>query len=317
MLFDGWSVESKIGGHNPWDGHPYKLENNINNIDGDQNNDNQGGETQTMSNSYITANITPLQDAYVRKVIDTVDDLDNVLYEVSNESTASSSNTTWQYHMINLVKSYEASKPKQHPVGMTVQWPNGTNTDLFSSPADWISPNGDINNPPTANGTKVILADTDHLCGLCGSRQWIWKSFTRGENSIFMDPYDGQGTGRGAPINYNPNNTNDVSLRNNMGYARNYANRINLAAMTPQSNLCSTGYCLARASSSGAEYLAYLPSGGSITINLSATSGTLTVEWFNPSSGTTVSGGTVNGGATRTLTAPFSGDAVVYLKSSP
>src|SRR6185436_8432303 len=25
MLFDGWSVESKEGNHNPWDGHPYKL----------------------------------------------------------------------------------------------------------------------------------------------------------------------------------------------------------------------------------------------------------------------------------------------------
>ena len=42
MLFDGWSVESKFGGHEPWKGHPYKLSNNVNNINGDVNNDGQG-----------------------------------------------------------------------------------------------------------------------------------------------------------------------------------------------------------------------------------------------------------------------------------
>ena len=36
-----------------------------------------------MQNGAITA----LQEAYVRKVVDTVNDLDNVLYEISNESS--------------------------------------------------------------------------------------------------------------------------------------------------------------------------------------------------------------------------------------
>ena len=310
MLFDGWSVESKLGGHNPWEGHPYKLSNNINNVNGDGNNDNQGGETHTLANSQITA----LQEAYVRKVIDTVNDLDNVLYEISNESPNNSE--AWQYHMINLIKNYEAGKPKRHPVGMTVEYPNGSNADLFNSPADWISPNGDLNNPPLSNGSKVILADTDHLCGICGNRQWVWKSFTRGENPIFMDVYDNATTGRGSSVPFS--NPNEGEIRNNLGYVRSYALRMNLAAMTPtnSTSLCSTGYCLRNAVSSGAEYLAYLPSGGSITINLSATQGTLTIEWFNPSNGNTVSGGTVNGGANRQFTAPFSGDAVLYLKST-
>jgi hypothetical protein len=312
MLFDGWSVESKLPSHQPWRGHPYNLSNNINNINGDTNSDHQGSETHTLANPTITA----LQEAYVRKVIDTVNDLDNVLYEISNESRFDS--VAWQYHMINYIKTYEASQAKQHPVGMTFLYPGGSNTDLFNSPADWISPNGDINNPPVATGSKVILADTDHLCGICGNRQWTWKSFTRGENPIFMDPYGPESTGRGTPGGYDPNNPNDVSLRLNLGYIRSYAARMNLAAMTPTSNtsLCSTGYCLRNAVMSGAEYLAYLPSGGSITINLSATAGTLSVEWFNPTNGNTVAGGTVNGGANRQFTAPFGGDAVLYLKST-
>jgi hypothetical protein len=117
MLFDGWSVESKFSGHNPWLGHPYNKSNNINNINGDPNGNGSGEETHTLQIAAVTA----LQEAYVQKVIDTVNDLDNVLYEVSNESSANA--TAWQYHMIDLIKSYEATKPKQHPVGMTAEWP--------------------------------------------------------------------------------------------------------------------------------------------------------------------------------------------------
>jgi len=44
-----------------------------------------------------------------------VNDLDNVLYEIANETDASA--VAWQYDMIDFVKMVEASKPKQHPVG--------------------------------------------------------------------------------------------------------------------------------------------------------------------------------------------------------
>src|SRR6185436_4253347 len=138
------------------------------------------------------------------------------------------------------------------------------------------------------------------------------------ENPVFMDPYDGAAGGRGAPVGYDPNNANDVSLRLNLGYVRSYATRINLASMTPTNNtsLCSTGYCLRRAVANGAEYLVYRPTdSGNITVDLSATSSTkvLSVEWFNPVTGAIVAGGTVNGGASRSFTPPFSNDAVLYI----
>jgi hypothetical protein len=310
MLFDGWSVQSKFSTHNPWLGHPYNKGNNINNINGDPNGNGSGEETHTLQ---IPA-ITSIQDAYVRKVIDTVNDLDNVLYEISNESPGNSE--LWQYHMIALIKSYEASKPKkQHPVGMTVEYPDGSNADLFASDAVWISPSGDVNNPPAANGNKVVLNDTDHLCGVCGDRTWVWKSLTRGVNPIFMDPYNGVDKGRGSFPNYDPNNNNDVSIRKNLGYALTYANRMNLRAMIPHGELASSGYALANPAAKGAEYLVYLPNGGNVTVDLSGTSGTLNVEWFNPSYGTTTDGGVTSGGDQRSFTTPFSGDSVLYIYS--
>jgi concanavalin A-like lectin/glucanase superfamily protein/uncharacterized protein DUF6298/collagenase-like protein with putative collagen-binding domain len=319
MLFDGWSVESKRAPHHPWIGHPYNQANNINSVNGDPNGNGSGEEVQTLNNPRTATQqvILPLEEAYVRKVIDTVNDLDNVLYEISNETDGGGAQTAWENYMIDFVKGYEQSKPKQHPVGMTVQYPGGSNSDLFASHADWISPNGDINNLPVVTGSKVVIYDTDHLCGVCGNRQFAWKSFMRGGNTLFMDPYDGQATGRGAPSGYDPNNANDVSLRKNMGYTLDYATRMDLAHMTPHGELSSTGYCLAKPTATGAEYLVYAENGAVFTVNLSATSGTLTVEWFSPSTGTTTSGGTVSGGGTRSFSPAAGGDWVLYLKSLP
>lgn len=134
MLFEGWELQVAP---KPWEGHPFNVQNNVNGVNGDPNGDGKGIETRTLSE--IPPAVLKLQEAYVRKVIDTVNAFDNVLYEISNEAGATSAE--WQYHMIRYVKSYEARKPKQHPVGMTFAWQGGRNADLFASPADWISPN--------------------------------------------------------------------------------------------------------------------------------------------------------------------------------
>ena len=89
MLFDGWSVESKFGGHDPWVGHPYNIQNNINDINGDV----QWGNGAGGRNSDRTPSDPSLQQAYVRKVIDTVNDLDNVMYEITNEGPGGTPNS--------------------------------------------------------------------------------------------------------------------------------------------------------------------------------------------------------------------------------
>jgi hypothetical protein len=314
MLFNGWSIVSDKGipgGNNPWRSHPFNPANNINGINGDLNGNSSGEEVHQLAVPAITA----IQEAYVRKVIDTVNDLDNVLYEISNESHGGA--TQWQYHMINFIKSYEARQPKQHPVGMTAEYPNGDNSDLFASPADWISPIGDINNPPMADSRKVIVADTDHLCGVCGDRQWVWKSFTQGENLTYMDVYDGKfdliiEKVPPDPLNY----AHWINLRRNLGYALTYANRMNLVNVTPHPELASTGYCLANPVNRNAEYLIYAPLGGQVTVDLAPTQGEIQGEWLDPDQGLVMTGVSTTGGGRRSFVAPFEGDAVLYLKSN-
>ncbi|MCZ6673424.1 MAG: hypothetical protein O7C75_10865, partial [Verrucomicrobia bacterium] len=275
-------------------------ENNINGINGDTDGDGEGEEIHTLENRAVTR----FQEAYVRKVVETVNDLDNILYDVSNESHGDSTN--WQYHMINYIRNYETSKPKQHPVLMTFQWDDknpGTNANLFKSPAEAVSPNADggyKDNPPAANGSKVIISDSDHLWGVGGDRKWVWKSFTRGLNPIFMDPYS----------KTNTQASKWELTRRNMGYTLAYAQRMTLASMEPRGDLASTQYCLANP---GSEYLVYLPTGGRVTVNLSAASGPFSVEWFNPRTGRVMDGRIITGGGNRSFTAPFIGDAVLYI----
>ena len=263
--------------------------------------------------------VTAIQDAYVRHVVDAVNDLDNVLFEIGNEHYADSAE--WQTHLIDLIHRYEAGKAKQHPVGMTS---GGGGSDavenhvLFESPADWISPRHEPaqpyrDDPPVNDGSKVILSDTDHLWGLGATQGWVWKGFTRGLNPILMDPYEPL-YGLDAFPHWGAINRRDHPMwepvRRSLSYTAQYARRIDLVHMVPAPQLSSTGYCLAHP---GHAYLVYVPDGGSVRIDLEPSATGYGVEWFSPTTGETVSGGQIAGGRAQPLGVPFAGDAVVYL----
>ena len=317
MLFQGFSIEKKGGppnGGNPWRGHPFHKDNNINGINGDPFEMGDGREVHTTA----ILPILDVQTEYVRQVLAVLADLDNVLCEVSNESHACS--TKWQYRMIDLVHGIEAGRPIRRPVGMTAQYSPGepgANASLFEGPADWVSPGpeaeGDYDyrhNPPPADGRKVVLTDTDHLWGLPGPgevdevRKWVWKSFLRGLNPIFMDPYMDVRCGGELDRVCEP-------VREAMGHARTWARRLDLARMTPQADLASTGYCLANC---GGEYLVYQPEGGKFSAGLE--SGRYAAQWFDCAAGRGRAPLKVRSPNGRVrLEPPFPGDALLHLKA--
>jgi hypothetical protein len=96
-----------------------------------------------------------------------------------------------------------------------------------------------------------------------------------------------------------------------MGVTRQLAERVNLAAMTPHGEFASTRYCLAQP---GHEYLVYLPQGGEVTVDVTAVSGEIEIEWVNPNTGEISPGKSASGGAPRAFNAPFTGHAVLYLR---
>lgn len=307
MLFQGFSVEQKGTQRidpqkgNAWDGHPFNVKNNINGINGDLNGDGEGNETHTLENPKITR----LQERYIRKVIDTLNELDNVLWEISNESHTGS--IEWHDHMIRFIKEYEANKPKQHPVGMTSS--PITNPPLFAGPADWISPYGMsyLNDPPDTKGSKIIIVDNDHIKPWDSDPEWIWKNFMRGNQFILMDHY--MDFRISSPAQPDPKHN---PARKAMGLARKLSERVDLVSLVPHSDLVSTRYCLA---DPGREYLIYRTKNGPKDVSVTLRPGTYSVEWINISSGKNIHSKDyrAKAGAYR-FAAPFDGPAILHLQ---
>ncbi len=304
MLFEGWGMyhgnrRRAASVAWAWRAHPFHPDNNINGIDG-------GGDVATGGPHRLgNKSVNAAQGAYIHKVVDTVNDLDNVLYEVINEG----GNKEWDWWVAKTVQEYERTKPKQHPVGITGHGAEGL-VDMLSSPAEWISPgkkDGFGDDPPAWDGKKVSLLDTDHIWGIGGNVAWVWKSFVRGHNPIFMDPYDNRVLGKGQSDQWD-------DLRRSLGHTHRLAERVNLAAMKPHAELASTKYCLA---DPGVEYVVYLPEGGEATVDLDGTADSFHVEWTHPVEGSTKKAADVSGGGPRVFKSPFDRDAVLHVWKRP
>jgi Family of unknown function (DUF6298) len=351
MFFDGWALHlSPAPDH--VEGHPFHAANNINGVG--------IGSIVDYQVLPLAPRVQQLQEAYIRKMVDTLHDLPNLLWEVANESSGGGEvdpafaellgqagipewgdSTAWQYWVIDTVKRHEAEMGYQrHPMGMTMQFPvpeqTKVNDPLFDSRAEWISPGYDdevfaggghpmapgsppsrwLEDPPPADGRKVVISDTDHYAPGGGDALWAWKSFLRGHHPILMDmgliggvnPPD---PSAGGPMSY----AAFEPARYAMGDTLRFAERMNLIQMQPRADLSSTGYALA---DPGEEYLVLQPGGAADPFTVTLAAGTYTVEWFGVDSRRTVEAGevTVERDENLGFTAPLaeSEPAVLYLR---
>jgi Putative collagen-binding domain of a collagenase len=259
-----------------------------------------------------------------------LNDLPNVLWIVSAEARADS--TWWNNHQIAHTRAYESKKPHQHAIGYTALI-GSTDATLYNSDADWVAPAARIS-PAEYCGSghprcKVNVNDSDHSYWEMWkdtpqvNRNYEWENFMHGNQVLFMDPYVAYYPRESRNLCVSPRNAicsgpdkRYDNFRDNLGYILKYSRKLNLAKVTPNSSLASTGFCLAQTPPVGAEYLVYAPSGGSFTVNLSAMSGsrTLSVEWFNPSTGVPIVADPVPAGSSsQRFSPPFAGDAVLYV----
>ena len=158
LLFDGWALHlSPPPDH--IEGHPFHALNNVNGI--------AAASIDDLQVLPLDDRIKEIEETFIRKVVDNLHDLPNVLWEVANESTGDGQlteefaeflgmpkapvygdSTEWQYWVIDTVKQYEAAQGYDvRPIGMSMQYPvahqTRVNEPLFSSDADWIAPGFD------------------------------------------------------------------------------------------------------------------------------------------------------------------------------
>lgn len=325
-LFDGLDLANNRGST---DGYPFTGVNNINSVDDGYVSGTSGTASMTMTSANA---ITAAQDAMVQKFIDVLNPLPNIIWEIAEEWPASS---WWISHMISLVQSYEAGKPYQHPILLpTSQFP-GNDSTLVNFNQAIIAPIAKVNATSySGTGTpaaKVPLNDSDHSyfgmwndSNQVNRNSWAWPNFCRG-SVIFMDPGDIAWTSRNSP----PNVVNGVGsafdtrwnlLRQNLGQMAKFATSAsNLQAMSPNDALVSSPCnCLANTSSGLWEYFVYCPNAASsgFTVDLTGNAHTFSLTWYDCATNTISNGGTVSGGAVRTLTGSSSLDMAAYLKDT-
>src|SRR6266536_3318693 len=134
MFFDGFGLHlSPAPDH--VEGHPFHPANNVNQVG--------IGSIVDYQVLPLDPRVQALQEAYIRKVVDTLHDLPKLLWEVANESSGGGEadpafaemlgqagtpqwgdSTAWQYWVIDRVRQHEAEMGyDRHPMGMTMQFP--------------------------------------------------------------------------------------------------------------------------------------------------------------------------------------------------
>ncbi|HEX4816751.1 MAG TPA: hypothetical protein VFV66_28760 [Nonomuraea sp.] len=304
MLFDGWALHLSPPPDNV-EGHPFHAANNVNGVGITSILDHQvlplAPDVRALQEAYLRQVVDTLHD--LPNVLFEVANESSGGGRVSSEMAAAlgvspdtewGDSTGWQYWVIEFVRAYERRRSYDpRPIGMTMQFPVAdqtlVNAPLFDGPADWISPGYDdetfregghpgapdgpasrwLDDPPSADGRKVLISDTDHFAPGQGDALWVWKAFLRGHNPILMDfgLIDGI---QAAPDAFEP-------ARRAMGDTRRYAEMIDLVRMPPRGELSSTGYALA---DPGKEYLILQPSETSKTFTAELSAGRYTAHWY-------------------------------------
>lgn len=317
MFFEGWCVT--LSNKAPIDRHCFAGDNNINGIDITASAD---GECLRDWVTLDNPEVLKLQKRTIQKVVEGLNDCDNVLYEIANEAGPASHD--WQDHLVLYVKELERTMPLQHPVGQS----GGMGTHdrrLFEGPADWVAPDCNSSDGFATEyrrgewtwgrglhdlGDRPVFLDTDHLWGIGGNVPWAWKSFCRGYNLLYMDRVDD------FPSAFwehewwkEPTN---LELRSSLGALRKAAARLDLSTAVPMSHLSSTAYCLAEP---GEAYLVYQPAKEGFSLLLET--GSYTAEWLNPITGSVIRDHACRVEKQRTsFNNDSGGDAVLALRRS-
>jgi hypothetical protein len=269
----------------------YVSGNNINNL-------HVNNESQWLNPNHP---VFQYQKALVAKVIDTLGDLPNIIWEVCNEAFPETVGFPWQIALAKYITAYEQSKGFTPHLVMPWYIPNHENTPGYYLHPDVRVIHSDMVSAHSRNSPLVAHNDSAfEVYTPAYRRQEAWAVLTAGGHLDFF---------HFAMFKQADLDSQDVAdgMRY-VGYTRKFLEDlgVNLVGMFPSDHLVTKGWCYAR---SGDEYIIYLASGGSTTVaNVPASH---TATWFNPRNGMqqAASGG-------PTFTAPDGNDWALHIRTS-
>lgn len=169
------NVFSTFYDNSSWSASPMNASNNINGIGAVAHN-----EPFTLKNAELTA----IEDAYVKKLVETLRDFDNVYYEICNEPYFGGPTAEWQKHISEVISGAEKDYPFKHLISQN--FANGS--DKIKEPNPLVSIyNFHYAIPPDAVGLNYDLNRVigDNETGFRGTndsayRQEAWDFIVAG-----------------------------------------------------------------------------------------------------------------------------------------
>ena len=310
VLIDGWIFRVPA----LWKFHAYNSANNVNHVDGDPKRTGMSTDPEQGSCSLGNVQALEVEKAYLRRIVDAVNDFDNILFEVSNENYY---NLEWELSISKFVHEYEKGKPRQHLV---------MPLDLPDHDYGGVTYGADAKNDHTkswktwdlaqlhakllaARGLKQpLIYDTDGIESNDNpvQRKGFWTAFVSGGHVDYTD-YSFQ-----PEIGGDERGLRRAELRRQLGHLAAFTRQVHFWEMQP-ADWVRSGDAFALASPR--EAVLYLPRGGNVDVDLEGMPGSLRAKWFNPRNGLFSESFAVTGGKTQPFAAPDVHDWVLYLQA--
>ncbi len=252
-------------------------------------------EVYTLDKS---GNLLSRQDDLVQKIVTTLKDFDNVIYEICNEPYFGGVQMDWQHHIASLISATEKSLGVRHLISQNI----ANDSAVITNPHPDVSVfNFHYATPPTAVRQNYHLNKVigDNETGFKGQKDSTYRkegweiilaggalynnldySFTSThENGTFV--YPEKQPGGGSP-----------ALRQQLAYLKKFVERFDFIPMAPDRAFISGGLPAgARAhvlSEKGKQYAAYILRGSQLDLQVMLPAGTYAVEWMDPATGVVV-----------------------------
>jgi hypothetical protein len=305
MLLDCWHVGYGLnyGFH---DLDYFAAQNNVNGVD------------WSTESEWLDPNgaVFSYNEKFVQKVVATIGDRDNVVFETCNEkkqgdhsTLAATAADAFHLAVAKAIHAEEKQLGLERHLVMPVDLPEHRTVAGHRTPTNGASNQESI---PTMRsrltGTQLawgapLISDNDCCAGEPDAafiRKKTWAALTAGAH---VDVFNNE--------LYQASVLGDANTANGMkwvGLSRTFieSQNVDLRGTKPMDSIATNGaWVLAKP---GNEYIVYLQSGGSTTLSGLPTS--RTASWFNPKNG-----GTSNAGNGPTFTAPSNADWVLYVTS--
>jgi len=263
ILLDAWNIKRK----DRFNLNVCNIENNINGVDADINNDGDAideGEYCSLTNKKVLE----VQKAFIKKVIDEVNHFDNIIFEIANENYYSKE---WELALCDYVKECEKDKPVKHLV-MPQDLPNHDYQNIktwnISRLHSELIKARNLKQPLIWCTDGIGVPDDD-----ASVRKAIWTVFTSGGHADILD----------GSLGSDGKHPTRQEMRAQYGHLVKFVKGVRFWEMAPDDALVKSGVAYAMASDK--ELVAFLPSGGKVTLDLAKLKGTLKARWYNPRDG--------------------------------